>query len=169
MTGYRLIPIIGILSILPAMTALPDGIEGASRPDARTAIDVTLTGNGFRSTNGLARFAIFNGPAGFPDTPGKAMFTNSCAIAGNRAVAIIRNVMPGTYAIAILHDENANGKMDYTMLRFPSEGFAVSGSDRSFFIRPRFANSTMELSHSNATIKLDIRYMGRKRGGNTAP
>jgi uncharacterized protein (DUF2141 family) len=38
----------------------------------------------------------------------------------------IRNVKPGTYAIAVFHDVNGNGKLDRSFIGLPSEPYGFS-------------------------------------------
>jgi uncharacterized protein (DUF2141 family) len=37
------------------------------------------------------------------------------------------DIPPGTYAIAVIHDENSHGKLDTNRLGVPTEGYGFSG------------------------------------------
>jgi uncharacterized protein (DUF2141 family) len=45
--------------------------------------------------------------------------------AASNDVIAFQHVLPGRYAVALFHDENANGRMD-KMLMMPREGFGFS-------------------------------------------
>jgi uncharacterized protein (DUF2141 family) len=49
----------------------------------------------------------------------------------------IDSIQPGTYGIALLDDEDINGKFDY-MLIFPKEGVGFSNDDQHGIHRPVF-------------------------------
>ena len=36
------------------------------------------------------------------------------------------DIVPGSYAIGVIHDENGNGVLDYNFLGIPSEGYGFS-------------------------------------------
>ena len=44
---------------------------------------------------------------------------------------------PGTYAVAIYHDENGNAKFDKTWIGLPDEGYGVSNNPTTFLGPPR--------------------------------
>jgi uncharacterized protein (DUF2141 family) len=56
--------------------------------------------------------------------------------AGNPAITFA-NVAPGRYAVALFHDENANGRLD-KVLMVPKEGFGFSRDAPVRFGPPRF-------------------------------
>jgi len=66
---------------------------------------------GLRSTKGQILVCVTRVPRYFPDCsddPDKRHF----AVAARGGAVTIGNVTPGDYAIAIVHDENGNGKLD---------------------------------------------------------
>lgn len=89
-----------------------------------TTVSVDLTG--LRNKAGLIHICMTAKPKAFP---------NGCNSDPDRRVAsikasdtgplILRDVPPGHYAIALLHDENGNKKMDKTLF-LPKEGFGFS-------------------------------------------
>lgn len=59
----------------------------------------------------------------------------------------------GTYAIAVLHDENANEKLDKNFLGIPKEGYALSRNEAS----PDFEKAKVTLQ-KETKINLKMRY-----------
>ena len=65
-----------------------------------------------------------------------------------------RNIPKGTYAIAIFHDANSNGKLDKNFLGIPKEQTGTSNNVISHFGPPSFEKATFK--HTKET-KLSIR------------
>ncbi len=63
----------------------------------------------------------------------------------------------GTYAIALIHDANGNGKMDTNALGIPTEAFGFSIGARARFGPPAFTKAAFKLTEpdSRLTITLD--------------
>lgn len=65
------------------------------------------------------------------------------------------NIPNGTYAIAIFHDENQNGKIDKNILGMPQEGYGFSNNIRPSFRSANFEESKFELNKSKVlSIKM---------------
>ncbi len=47
---------------------------------------------------------------------------------------------PGTYALSVLDDTNGNGRMEYSFLGFPREGFGFSNFVQKGIRKPRFTD-----------------------------
>jgi uncharacterized protein (DUF2141 family) len=65
------------------------------------------------------------------------------------------DIPPGTYAIAVVHDENMNGKLDANRLGIPSEGYGFSNGARALLSAPSF--SAASFRHDGGTLNLSIR------------
>ena len=65
---------------------------------------------------------------------------------------------PGTYAIAAVHDENGNGKLD-TVLMMPHEGFGFSRNPAIRFGPPKFKNASFAVGTEVVTQKVKMKYM----------
>ena len=80
-------------------------------PGAALGAELMVEVVGLRSDDGNVHFALYDNPATFPDDEGRLRGTN-VPIAGRRAVAVFKDLTPGSYAVAVFHDENANGAFD---------------------------------------------------------
>lgn len=67
------------------------------------------------------------------------------------------NIPNGTYAIAIFHDENQNGKIDKNILGMPQEGYGFSNNIRPSFRSANFEESKFELN-KNKTLTIEMGY-----------
>jgi len=69
------------------------------------------------------------------------------------------NVEPGTYAIAVVHDENGNGKLDKNFVGVPSEGYGVSNNKTYALSAPNWNESTFTLgANESKTLQVKLRY-----------
>jgi uncharacterized protein (DUF2141 family) len=64
---------------------------------------------------------LYNHAEGFPATSIGAIYMNS-EIKIGKASYTLKDILSGTYAITILHDENGNKNMDTNFLGLPKEG-----------------------------------------------
>jgi uncharacterized protein (DUF2141 family) len=91
---------------------------------------LTVLINGIRSVRGNVCLSLFNSPDGFPDSADKAILAECFTVVGSSFEIKIDSVPTGTYAIALWHDENRDGKMNYNFLGIPKEGVAFSENGR---------------------------------------
>ena len=116
-------PILAAVSVLllGASASANEAPVEAAAPAISASIDLAITG--LRSEKGDVLVCLSANPKYFPDCS-KDKSARKLKVSAVQADAIqIANVKPGTYAVALIHDENANGKMDLRLF-LPREGFA---------------------------------------------
>lgn len=96
---------------------------------------------GFRSDKGKALVALFASKDGFPDGARKAVRRVEVEIKNRGAVAVLGDVAPGTYAVAVLHDEDGNKAMKTGVFGIPKEGYGASQDARGNFGPPSFGDA----------------------------
>ena len=69
-----------------------------------------------------------------------------------------RGVRPGTYAIALLHDENANGKADKALI-IPKEGFGFSRDAKVRMGPPKFSAAAFTVADDPVQQRITMRYL----------
>ena len=146
----RLVPMVVLWfpARLPAAPAETAGVP-------RVRIDIT----GLRNTNGVVRVALFATADGFPDAGNETRFTATVPVTGACVTVFIPRVPEGVYAVAVLHDENRNGRMDRRFPGLPREGFAVSGSgEKGIRTSPRFHKATILIRAASTNLPLRVRY-----------
>ncbi len=67
------------------------------------------------------------------------------------------DLVPGTYAVAVHHDANTNGKLDANFLGIPKEGYGVSNDARPKFRAPRFGESKVSITR-DTTLNVRVAY-----------
>ncbi len=65
---------------------------------------------------------------------------------------------PGTYAVAVYHDENANVKFDKNWIGLPVEGYGISNNPTIFLVPPSFDEAKFEALIGPTVIPVEIRY-----------
>ena len=68
----------------------------------------------------------------------------------------IRNVKPGTYAIAVFHDVNGNGKLDRSFIGLPNEPYGFS-NDAGRRGPPNFEAARILVKEPTTTVVIPIR------------
>jgi uncharacterized protein (DUF2141 family) len=122
------------------------------------SVVVSVTVEGFRSDGGSCRLLLFDSEEGFPDSQAEAVAALSEMIRGGEVVFRFR-VRPGRYAIAILHDENSNGKMDKTWYGKPTEGFGASRNPKIGLGPPGFDESALMLDEQLNHSRIMLNYL----------
>jgi uncharacterized protein (DUF2141 family) len=80
-----------------------------------------------RNSTGTIDCPLFDAPEGFPiEVLRSAMNMMVIKEWHTPAWCDFENIPPGTYALAVIHDENANGKLDTSWLGIPTEGYGFS-------------------------------------------
>ena len=137
---------------------LATGFLGANKaPVAQTeSIDITVTG--LRSSKGLVRACLTPNAKKFPSCDGAGSMELSVPAAATVALSF-PNVAPGRYAIAVLHDENGNGKADRALMMMPKEGFGFSRDAKVFMGPPSFKDAAFNVGHGPSQQVIKMRYM----------
>lgn len=118
-------------------------------------LDVAI--DGLRSAKGLIRVCLTADPANFPACIDDADAVTRSVPAAARAVGF--DALPrGGYALAVIHDENANARLD-TFAGIPREGFGFSRNPPIRFGAPRFAAARFDLAGDAAMQQVRMRYI----------
>jgi uncharacterized protein (DUF2141 family) len=112
---------------------------------------------GIKSAKGVLLVSMYNQANGFPDAPQLAS-SKKIAKAQRDAVLLEWNsIAPGTYAIAVLHDENGDGKMNTNIVGIPSEGFGFSNNKLGIAGPPSFQRASFEIKKADNKIVIKLR------------
>ena len=108
-----------------------------------------------RNSTGTVDCALFESPEGFP-TEVLRSATNVMVIKVRKTQARcdFEDIPPGRYALAVIHDENMNGKLDTNVLGIPTEGYGFSNDVKGLFGAPAF--SAASFAYDGRTLDLTI-------------
>ena len=68
------------------------------------------------------------------------------------------DIPPGTYALAIVHDENMNGKLDTNLLGIPKEGYGFSNDAKALLGAPSFSAASFSYDGQNLELTISLNY-----------
>lgn len=142
-----------LLALIAAMLAAP---LVASPPPEKVSVQVTVTG--LRSSQGLVQACLTAEPKSFPDCQNDPAAVAMTVPAGDAKRLDFGTVAPGRYAIALLHDENGNGKMDRALL-IPTEGFGFSRDAKLRMGPPTFAAAAFVVEKAAVRQSIRMRYL----------
>jgi uncharacterized protein (DUF2141 family) len=101
--------------------------------------------DGFRNQKGNAGITIFRSPDGWPENNDKAFTHAGHPFTGDKATLELQ-LPPGRYAIAVLHDENSNHKLDRNFVGWPKEGFGFSNNPKVNLSSPSFDTAAIQIT-----------------------
>lgn len=97
--------------------------------------------------------------AGFPtEFLHKATNIMVIKIRDTQARCDFEDIPPGTYALAVVHDENMNGKLDTNVLGIPREGYGFSNDAKALLGAPTFSAASFAYDGKNVDLTISLRY-----------
>ena len=139
-----------------AMACLLAGIGSAARADQDAELTVVV--EAIREAKGSVRIAVWSDPDSFGKRQGRVAGA-SLPVDGETATLTIKGLAPGTYAIAVFHDENDNGDFDQTWIGLPAEGLGFSnGAWISILGAPSFESAAIELKGPGTEAVIPLKY-----------
>jgi uncharacterized protein (DUF2141 family) len=130
-------------------------LGGFSHTSGVVAADLVIRVVGLRSDRGAVHYAVYDSPAHFPSYDGR-IAKGKVVAEGRAAVARIRRLRPGTYAVAVYHDENGNGSFDQGFLGIPLEDYGFSNNAKGFFSAPSFDAASIRVHEPATEITVDL-------------
>lgn len=126
-------------------------------PGATPISSLSLDVSKLRSTRGMIRVCLTAEPTNFPTCSNGALAVARSVPATGHDISF-EGLARGTYAIAVIHDENSNGKLD-TFAGIPREGFGFSRNPVIMFGPPSFDAARFPLTADANAQQVKMRYM----------
>lgn len=120
--------------------------------------DVTASVTGLRSQKGQVLACLTTDPQTFPNCDKDPQARKLTVPARGEVHIDFGHVPEGRYAISLVHDENANGKLD-TALMIPREGFGFSRDAPVRMGPPRFDKAAFDVGAENTRMVIKMRYL----------
>ena len=108
-----------------------------------------------RNSTGTVACALFEAPEGFP-----AKYLHSATnimmikVRDRQARCDFLDIPPGTYALAVIHDENMDGKLGTNSVGIPTEGYGFSNDASALMGAPSFGAASF--AYNGRTLELTI-------------
>lgn len=125
-------------------------------PGAAPLSDINIAVDHLRSPNGLLQLCLTANERSFPDCNDDPAARRLTARAKD-GVARFENLPAGQYAVAIVHDENGNNKLD-TFAGIPKEGIGFSRNPSFSFGPPRFSQVVFVTQGADTNQRVKIKY-----------
>lgn len=144
------------LSCLLTAPVLSFGLPAMLSMASADAGEIAITINNLRNDKGMLLIAVCDSTS---------FLTATCAYeerlhAGVLPPAMVfKDVAPGRYAVQVIHDENASGKLDSNAIGLPKEGYGFSNNPRSLFGPPRFDAAAISVTGDDVETRIDLRYL----------
>lgn len=149
-----------VFTLIAASCVAAIGFGAAAQAQqAAGGADVTVTISNLRNSKGVVRACMTDDPDRFPRCRDDAQSHRLVVPAGESTTLRFRNVAPGTYAIALLHDENENGRADRALSMIPREGFGFSRDAPVRMGPPDFEDAAFTVGRSAISQSIRMRYM----------
>jgi len=112
-----------------------------------------------RNSIGTVACALFESSVGFP-TEFLRSATNVMVIKIRKSQARcdFEDIPPGTYAMAVIHDANMNGKLDTNLLGIPTEGYGFSNDAKGLLGAPSFSAASFQYDGRNLDLTMSLHY-----------
>lgn len=124
-----------------------------------SADELVVQLDNLRSAKGNVVVCIWGNGEAFPDCDaGKPVARRTIAASEAGTPIVFKDIAPGTIAISVFHDENANGRFDTNFVRMPLEGVGLSNNPKMAFGPPKFKNSTFT-PKPGAPVRVKMTYL----------
>jgi uncharacterized protein (DUF2141 family) len=112
-----------------------------------------------RSSAGTIDCALFESSKGFPkELLSYATYVMIVKVRDSKASCFFPDIPPGRYAIAVIHDENRNGKLDTNWLGIPTEGYGFSNEAKASLGPPAFTAASFKYNGQNLYTTMRLKY-----------
>lgn len=133
-------------------------IPGINNKKVADTVTITVTVEGIRNSSGSIAIALHNEDSDFPES--EAFMEQEVSLRSSGDVEItFENVPPGDYAVALMHDENDNGDLDFNEYGMPLEGFGFSNEAMGDQGPPDFDQAAFS-AEKDTDITVSLIYMG---------
>jgi uncharacterized protein (DUF2141 family) len=115
--------------------------------------------DGFRNGKGVIGGAVFQDQTGWPEDDERAFTRTAVPVAGNSSVVLTFPDLPeGRYGIVVLHDENANHRLDRNIFRVPKEGFGFANNPHVGLSAPSWKESSVQVGCPATEVHIHLIY-----------
>ncbi|HEY5205327.1 MAG TPA: DUF2141 domain-containing protein [Roseiarcus sp.] len=135
----------------------PMVVQAEACQGARTTTKLEIVIEGVRSSRGLMTASLYPGDKSqFLIKDGALKVWSVPALAPETHMCIwLRGV--GSYAFAVYHDANSNGRWDHSLLH-AIEGFGFSNNPRTLLSAPSYEQTRFEAKGAQTTLRVRLRY-----------
>jgi uncharacterized protein (DUF2141 family) len=130
----------------------------ATGATANSPTTLDLNVSGLRNLKGNVLVCVTAKPKFFPNCSKDPNSYRARVAARNAATVHFDSMTPGTYAAALMHDENGNDKLDMAIM-IPREGFGFSRNPKVITGPPKFKSASFLVSAGSSSQSVKMKYM----------
>lgn len=145
------------ISYLLLVTVL--SLSSVDSVHAKSNSTLTVVVNGIRHTKGDICFRIYDSEKGFPMSNSSQVQSGCTQITGSSIKQVFSGLKPGTYAVAVIDDQNGDRQLNKDFFGIPQEGFGVSKNPIISIQTgiPKFHKVSFKIPE-NKTINITMKY-----------
>lgn len=145
---------IGILALSLAGSLLP------LRSDAQSGSQLTVQIENLKNQSGQVCLSLFSSSKGFPSDGSRAERSQCVKLSSRDPLQVtFPNLRPGTYAVAVLHDANADNRMNRNAFGIPTEGFGFSRNPAIVTGAPKFSEAAVIVAGPDTVLQIRMNYL----------
>jgi uncharacterized protein (DUF2141 family) len=129
-----------VFGALMVCAALGSGLASTSAH----ALELSVKVIGSKTKEGKIGCALYLSANGFPHDNSKAT-RQLVEVNLSGSTCVFTNLVPGTYAVGVVHDMNGNEKVDTNLFGLPIEAWAVSNNVAPRLRAPRYDEAAFKL------------------------
>jgi uncharacterized protein (DUF2141 family) len=147
-----------LASSLLSVAAL-SSINIVTAANAEPTATLTVVVNGLKQHTSQICLRVFSNERGFPRSNESEVKSACIPNTGTSVKKQFSGLKYGTYAVAIVDDENGDAKLNSNFLGIPEEGFGISRNPIVSISTgsPKFSNASFAL-RKNTTINIKMKY-----------
>jgi uncharacterized protein (DUF2141 family) len=120
--------------------------------------NLTVEVTGIKTDKGVIQLSVYRDKETFADeTPFRIYNFNKEKMVEGKMTVTIPDLASGIYGIALIDDQNENGKMDYHLF-IPCEGFGFSNYKFKGSRKPEFESFVFFISDTDTLIGIEVQY-----------
>jgi uncharacterized protein (DUF2141 family) len=131
----------------------------AKTVNAQQTTTLTVVVNGIKHQKGELCIGIYSNEKGFPLSTKNVVKSACKQITGSSIKQQFTGLKPGTYAVAVVDDQNGDRKLNRDFFGIPKEGFGISNNPTVSITTgtPKFSQARFSLL-KNTTVNIDMKY-----------
>ncbi len=135
------------------------GINLVAIANAQSTASLTVVVNGLRQHKSQVCLRVYSNERGFPRSNESEVQSGCVPVTGTSVKKQFSGLKYGTYAVAIVDDENGDTKLNSNFLGIPEEGFGISRNPTVSVTTgtPKFRDASFTLN-KNTTINIKMKY-----------
>ncbi|MCG6134445.1 MAG: DUF2141 domain-containing protein [Nostoc sp. LLA-1] len=120
---------------------------------------LTVEINGIKNQQGQVCVSIFGSSQGFPNDRDRGVKRQCTKITDKSLELTFDNLQAGSYAVAVIHDQNNDQTLNRNNLGMPIEGFGFSRNPEVRTSAPKFSDAAFLLAGPNTIIQIQMKYL----------